>query len=82
MVEFNRNRVKAERIARGLSVEEMAKRMGIHAGTYSKKENGKLRITVEDLSLIFTVLGIPEKDCGIFFTQSVANVATEKREVN
>lgn len=80
MVEFNRNRVKAERIARGLSVKEMAGKLDIHAGTYSKKENGKLRITVEDLSKILNVLNIPEKDCGIFFTKSVADMATNKEE--
>lgn len=80
MVEFNRNRVKAERIARGLSVNEMAEKLGVHAGTYSKKENGKLRITVEDLSKILNVLNIPEKDCGIFFTKKVANMATIEKE--
>lgn len=80
MVEFNRNRVKAERIARGLSVKEMASKLDIHAGTYSKKENGKLRITVEDLSKILNVLNIPEKDCGIFFTKNVAKTATSKKE--
>lgn len=40
-MQFNYNRLKAERIARGLTVQEMADFLGIAKGTYSKKEMGK-----------------------------------------
>ena len=81
MIEFNRNRVKAERIARGYTVHEMAEKLNVSSGTYSKKETGKLRINVEDLSDILNVLEIPERDCGIFFTKQVGKMETEKEEV-
>lgn len=37
-MEFNRNRLKAERIARGLTVQEMGEVLGVSKGTYSKKK--------------------------------------------
>lgn len=76
MVIFNLNRLKAERIARGLTVKEMAEKLNMQPSTYSKKENGKIRVNVEDLSAILNVLEIPEKECGIFFTKKVDKMAT------
>ncbi|WP_194747652.1 helix-turn-helix domain-containing protein [Staphylococcus chromogenes] len=78
MYEFNVRRMKAERIARGISLTDMAKEMGMTPGTYSKKENGHIRITVDDLAKMFEVLNIPETDCGIFFTNKVAKETTIK----
>ncbi|PTF50062.1 helix-turn-helix domain-containing protein [Staphylococcus chromogenes] len=66
MYEFNVRRMKAERITRGISLTDMASEMGMTPGTYSKKENGHIRITVDDLAKMFEVLNIPETDCGIF----------------
>lgn len=75
-MEFNYNRLKAERIAKGYTVEEMAIALGITKGTYSKKENGKVSVTVEDFTLISNKLGIPPDQISIFFTLGVARTET------
>ncbi|WP_341775098.1 helix-turn-helix transcriptional regulator [Staphylococcus hyicus] len=77
MYEFNVRRMKAERIAKGISLTDMAIQMGMTPGTYSKKENGHIRVTVDDLAKMFEILEIPESDCGIFFTNKVAKMTTK-----
>lgn len=76
-MEFNLNRLKGERIAKGFTVEEMAKELGVTKGTYSKKENGRLPITVEEFSVIFKKLGLPNDRIKIFFTSNVSEVETD-----
>ncbi|MEK5334400.1 helix-turn-helix domain-containing protein [Lysinibacillus sp. FSL W8-0992] len=73
---FNYNRLKAERIAKGLTIQEMADELGVSKGTYSKKENGKLPVTVDDFSVISSKLGITCEKINIFFTHNVANSET------
>lgn len=75
-MKFNYNRLKAERIAKGLTVQDMADVLQITKGTYSKKENGRLPITVEDFSVISSKLGITPNEINIFFTVDVANMET------
>ena len=76
MVEFNIRRIRAERIARGISVKEMADALDITPGTYYKKESGTIRLNVDDLAIILNVLGMSENECGIFFTHNVSKMAT------
>lgn len=75
-MKFNYNRLKAERIAKGLTVQQMADELGISKSTYSKKENGKLPVTVEDFSVISNKLGIPIDQISIFFTLNVSKMET------
>lgn len=75
-MEFNYNRLKAERIAKGFTVEEMGEVLGVTKGTYSKKENGKLPVTVEDFTLIFKKFEIPPEQISIFFSINVAKLET------
>lgn len=75
-MEFNYNRLKAERIAKGFTVEEMGEVLGVTKGTYSKKENGRLPVTVEDFTLISNKLGIPPEQISIFFSLNVAESET------
>lgn len=75
-MEFNYNRLKAERIAKGFTVEEMGDVLGVTKGTYSKKENGKLPVTVEDFTLISNKLGVPPEQISIFFSLNVAILET------
>jgi len=75
-MEFNLNRLKGERIAKGFTVEEMANELGITKGTYSKKENGRLPITVEEFSVIFKKLGLSNDRIGIFFTPNASEMET------
>lgn len=76
-MKFNHNRLKAERIARGLTVEEMGEVLGVQKGTYSKKENGKLPIDVDEFSLITNKFGIKREDIVIFFTLNVSDLETK-----
>lgn len=73
---FNHNRLKGERIAKGLTVEEMANEIGVSKGTYSKKENGKLPITVDEFAILFRKLELPIENVEIFFTHNVSNMST------
>ncbi|MGS5040747.1 helix-turn-helix domain-containing protein [Staphylococcus saprophyticus] len=41
MYEFNVRRMKAERIAKGISLKEMSDKLGMTQGTYSKKRMGR-----------------------------------------
>ncbi|MCC2249114.1 helix-turn-helix domain-containing protein [Virgibacillus sp. AGTR] len=75
---FNYNRLKAERIAQGLTVQEMADVLGISKSAYSKKENGKIALTVEDFSLIANKLEVSKDRMEIFFTKKVSVMETEK----
>ncbi|MEK3993664.1 helix-turn-helix transcriptional regulator [Psychrobacillus sp. FSL K6-2365] len=76
-MEFNYNRLKAERVAKGLTVQDMADALGITKGAYSKKENGKITVTVEDFALISNKLEIPLEQISIFFTLNVSILATQ-----
>ncbi|MDW4149029.1 helix-turn-helix transcriptional regulator [Staphylococcus saprophyticus] len=72
MYQFNIRRMKAERIAKGISLKEMSEKMEMTQGTYSKKENGHIRINVDDLAKVFEILNLSQDECGIFFTQTVS----------
>lgn len=71
MTKFDLARLKAERVARNLNQEEMAKRLGMSRSSYSKRENGKIDISVDELAKIIQVLGINKNKMSLFFTQSV-----------
>ncbi|RHW31116.1 XRE family transcriptional regulator [Lysinibacillus yapensis] len=73
---FNYNRLKAERVAKGFTVQDMANVLGVTKGTYSKKENGKLPVTVDDFVVISNKLEIPIDHINIFFTLNVSKMAT------
>ena len=65
--------MKAERIAKGISLSEMAEKLEMTPGTYSKR-NGHIRINVDDLAKVIEVLELPQDKCGIFYTCSFQNV--------
>ena len=78
---FNLNRLKGERIAKGLTVEDMATELGVTKGTYSKKENGRLPITVEEFGVIYKKLDLPKERISIFFTPDVSEKETDELTV-
>ena len=69
-MEFNFNRIKGERIAKGFTIQEMADALGITNSAYSKKENGRIALTVKELTVISNKLGID--DVNIFFEVSAS----------
>ena len=59
----------AERIAKGISLSEMAEKLEMTPGTYSKR-NGHIRINVDDLAKVIEVLELPQDKCGILHVVS------------
>lgn len=74
---FNLQKLRYERLSRKVSQEEVAKRLGINRSSYHKKENGVIKISVNEFSEILNVLGIPQNEAGNFFTLDVP-----ERELN
>lgn len=66
------NRLKAERVAKGLSQEEMASKMGWKSRTpYVKRELGIIDIGVDEFLKMIKILGYTENNLSIFFTKDV-----------
>ncbi len=71
---INLRRLKAERIARGITQDQMASRMGWSTRTpYAKRENGFVSISADELAKMATILGFTRDELGIFFTEDVPN---------
>ncbi|MFL2134820.1 helix-turn-helix domain-containing protein [Ruoffia sp. FAM 24228] len=65
-------RLKAERVAKGLSQDEMARKMGWKTRTpYAKRENGIVNIGADELVKMASILGYSKNELGIFFTTTV-----------
>ena len=65
-------RLKAERVAKGLSQDEMARKMGWKTRTpYAKRENGIVNIGADELVKMASILGYSKNERGIFFTTTV-----------
>lgn len=65
-------RLKAERIAKGLTQDEMAERMGWNTRTpYAKRENGIISIGADELAKMAEILGYTRNDLGYFFKVNV-----------
>lgn len=65
-------RLKAERIAKGYTQEDMAHKMGWKTRTpYAKRENGIVSIDADELIKIAFILGFTKDNIGIFFKQNV-----------
>lgn len=68
---FNLQKLRYERLSRKITQEEMAKAIGVTRPTYHKKENGLIKISVEEFSILLNVMGIPPSEAGNFFTHNV-----------
>jgi len=65
---LNLKRLRAERIANGMSQDEMAKAMGWHnRASYAKRENGITVISANELVKMASILGYGINQLGIFF---------------
>lgn len=67
---LNLLRLRAERIAKGMTQEEMAERLGISRAAYAKREAGIVDIGANELAAISEVLGIDRDHISIFFDAS------------
>ena len=69
---INLKRLKAERIASGMTQDEVAHRMGWKTRTpYAKRENGIVSIGADELAKITLIFGLPMGKITIFFDNSV-----------
>ncbi|MCU7200793.1 helix-turn-helix domain-containing protein [Turicibacter sanguinis] len=69
---LNLKRIKAERIAKGLTQDEMAQLLGWKSrAAYAKRENGIVAIGADELLKIAIILGYSSENLGVFFTQNV-----------
>lgn len=72
-------RLKAERIAKGMTQDEMAEAMGWKTRTpYAKRENGIVGIGADELVKLAYILGYNENELGIFFK---VNVPEKERSI-
>ena len=69
---LNIKRLKAERVAKGLSQEEMANKMGWSSRTpYVKRGLCTIDIGVDEFLKMVKILGYNENNLSIFFTEDV-----------
>lgn len=68
-MDLNVKRIKAERIANGLSQEEVARHLGIKRSTYSLKENGHKNWSINNLAKFCDLIGVGTDKIGMFFMQ-------------
>lgn len=69
---FNPNRLKAERVAKGLSQDDMAGKMGWKSrAPYAKRENGIVSTSADELVEFAKILDIPMNNLSIFFKVNV-----------
>ena len=55
--------IKSVRLKKGISTEQMAKKMGYKGGNeYFRKENGDRKFSVEDIMKVSMILEIPIQD--------------------
>lgn len=71
---LNLKRLKAERIAKGFTQDDMARMLGWkNRATYAKREVGIVDLGADELAKIAEILGYSADQLGIFFTISVPN---------
>ncbi|WKK68329.1 helix-turn-helix transcriptional regulator [Brochothrix thermosphacta] len=80
-------RIKAERIAKGFTQDEMAEQLGWKTRTpYAKRENGLVGIGADELGRIAHVLGYSTNELGIFLPRTFpiknGNYKKYRREEN
>lgn len=66
-MEFNLKRLQAERIARSMTQDEIAEKLGMERTSYWKRENGNVKITIEEFAKILNIFGMKKEDMLIFF---------------
>lgn len=72
-MKFDLQRLKGERVARGITQAQMARKIGISTNAYWRKENGERDIGMEEFVKILSVLGFEKKQILLFFAKDVHN---------
>lgn len=66
-MDFDLKRIKAERVAAGITQIEMAHRLGMSRTSYWKRESGMVPIDVKEFAAILTTIGLKREQIAIFF---------------
>lgn len=72
-------RLRAERVACGLSQEDVAKKFGKTRSWYAKRENGFVSIGADELAKIAGIFNIDDKRIAIFFNNNVPKKEQEQK---
>lgn len=79
---LNLNKLRALRVEKGLTQDDMAREMGWKTRTpYAKRENGFVDIGANELQKMAEILGYSENELGIFFTFNVLEKERKEQEV-
>lgn len=66
------NKLRSERVYKGITQDDMAKMMGWSSrSAYAKRENGFISIGADELAKIASILGYGREELGIFFKENV-----------
>lgn len=61
-------KIKMKRMLNDLTQKDMAGKLGVHIGTYSKKENGLIAWSIEDVKKLRKILNLSDEEIiDIFF---------------
>ncbi|MEK1368323.1 helix-turn-helix transcriptional regulator [Limosilactobacillus fermentum] len=66
-MKLNLKRIKAERIANGLTQADVAKALKITRSSYALRENGHTNWTIDNLTSFCKLIGLGPNEIGIFF---------------
>lgn len=70
-IKFNCLRLKAERIARGLTIQDMAEALGYkYDNQYQHREAGRTPIRVDEFAKIMNIFNLDMGESAIFFDSS------------
>jgi transcriptional regulator with XRE-family HTH domain len=64
-------KLKAKRVEKMLTQEEISKKLGMSIGSYNRKETGKLDFTLSEIQELMYILDCDFDD--LFFKKDVAN---------
>lgn len=65
--------IKSLRVLNGLTQKELAEKLAMGETSYTKRENGQISFTVEELNQLRIILNISDQDIiRIFFNNNVA----------
>lgn len=72
--------IKKKRLEKGYSSEDMSMMMGYEgANAYFRKEKGDRKFSLEDVSKVSDILGIPIQE--IFFNNGITELETKKEVI-
>lgn len=70
-MKFDLTRLRAERIAKGLTQEKMAEKLDLSRNGYWKKENGQRDFSMKEFTKILDILGYSKKQLPIFLLEAL-----------